>query len=448
MVCNRVYKHCFNDGILTDDRVIAVWDSSCSVIKKSILCEIARWGDERGQVYGYEHWKKVCREVRDDLVGRSSKLVAALKKSGMYPKIEPPIFKAGDKLISTRIYNCPENENLKISFPMPGNGIIYYTTDGTDPRAWDLSGHVSATAIEAPGQLVTIPIGHMMTVKARIKDADEWSPLHELKVIPEESSSIVINEINYDSSPNFDPEDWVEIYNNSDTDISLAGWTLKDSDDSHIFQFNKNTVLDKGSFLVLCRDTTAFKSLFENIVNVAGNIDFKFGNSGDIIRIFDNGNKLVDSVYYENNSPWPTKAAGRGATLELLNPNYDNSQFESWQTGRAHGTPGMQNDSNLMTTVKNSAGGPNTPDTFKLWQNYPNPFNPMTHIKYSVSMPGIVTLKVYNIQGQLVDTLVDEYQRPGVHSVTWSAQGRGSGIYLCRLKSKKYSATKKLTAVK
>ena len=45
---DRVYQHCFNDGILSDERVIAVWDSSCKVIEKSILCEIARWGDERG----------------------------------------------------------------------------------------------------------------------------------------------------------------------------------------------------------------------------------------------------------------------------------------------------------------------------------------------------------------------------------------------------------------
>jgi len=445
---DRVYKHCFNKGILTDDRIIAVWDSSCKVIEKSIFCEIARWGDERGQVYGYEHWKKECKGVRDDLAGRSGELVAALKKSGMYPVIDPPIFKVGSSLISTDVFHGAENIILKISFPMPGSGKIYYTTDGSDPRTWDLTAHVSDTAIEATSQLALVSTSRTMTIKARIKSSDAWSPLHQLKVIPGKSSTVVINEINYDSSPGFNPEDWVEVYNNIQSDISLAGWTLKDAYDSHIFQFNVNTVLKGGSFLVICRDTTAFKSFFENDVNVVGNVDFKFGNSGDIVRIFDDSNNLVDSVYYENKAPWPIGAAGNGATLELLNPDYDNSQVESWQSGKSYGTPGRKNDVYSTTDIKNSTDVQYSPDTFKLWQNYPNPFNPTTHIKYSVAKPGVVSLKIYNIQGQLVEKLVDKYQLPGVYYVAWSAKGRGSGIYLCQLRSKSFTATRKLTAIK
>ena len=55
---DRIYKHCFNGGILTNERVTAIWDSSCNVISKSMFAEIARWGDERGEVYGHDHWER------------------------------------------------------------------------------------------------------------------------------------------------------------------------------------------------------------------------------------------------------------------------------------------------------------------------------------------------------------------------------------------------------
>ena len=76
------------------------------------------------------------------------------------------------------------------------------------------------------------------------------------------------------------------------------------------------------------------------------------------------------------------------------------------------------------------------PSTFELGQNYPNPFNSTTSIQYSVigdqSQPH-VTLKIYNLLGQEVETLVDEVQEPGYYTVTWDASNMSSGIYFYRL---------------
>ncbi len=94
-----------------------------------------------------------------------------------------------------------------------------------------------------------------------------------------------------------------------------------------------------------------------------------------------------------------------------------------------------------------------TPSTFSLYQNYPNPFNPTTVISYD--LPGIsyVTLKIYDILGRNVTTLVSANQSAGSHSITFTGRGLPSGVYFYRLSAaggdgNLYTATKKLVLMK
>ena len=77
-------------------------------------------------------------------------------------------------------------------------------------------------------------------------------------------------------------------------------------------------------------------------------------------------------------------------------------------------------------------------------QNFPNPFNPSTRIRFRVATSGFVTVQISNLLGQQVATLVSEYKTPGEYEVQWSSRDNASGLYLCRLRSGNFVATRKL----
>jgi hypothetical protein len=92
------------------------------------------------------------------------------------------------------------------------------------------------------------------------------------------------------------------------------------------------------------------------------------------------------------------------------------------------------------------------PAAFALSQNYPNPFNPSTVISYSLEKAGMVSLRVYNMLGQEVATLVNGPQEAGVYTVSFNTSkgtlGLSSGVYLYRLEAGSFISTKKLVLMK
>jgi hypothetical protein len=89
-----------------------------------------------------------------------------------------------------------------------------------------------------------------------------------------------------------------------------------------------------------------------------------------------------------------------------------------------------------------------TPTEYGLDQNYPNPFNPATTINYQLPEKNHVSLKVYDILGNLVSTLVDQQMDAGYHSISWDASQLASGIYIYRIISGSFVSTKKMILMK
>ncbi len=105
-----------------------------------------------------------------------------------------------------------------------------------------------------------------------------------------------------------------------------------------------------------------------------------------------------------------------------------------------------------IVTLTNPSGVSDGQDSFPssavLHQNYPNPFNPSTAISYQLSANSFVTLKVFDVSGREVATLVNGRQNAGTHQVTFDAAGLTSGTYFCRLKAGSFVQTRKMALVR
>jgi predicted outer membrane repeat protein len=137
---------------------------------------------------------------------------------------------------------------------------------------------------------------------------------------------------------------------------------------------------------------------------------------------------------------------------ELVWDNPEDGQTYWWRV-KAFDTQGNETFSNqtwsfhyMSLTV--SGQDVLVPREFALHQNYPNPFNPTTMIRYDMKHTGLVSVKVYDILGREVATLVHAIVPAGFHKVTWNAANLPSGIYVCRMEAPGFAFARKLLLIK
>lgn len=105
----------------------------------------------------------------------------------------------------------------------------------------------------------------------------------------------------------------------------------------------------------------------------------------------------------------------------------------------------VQNNSNVpKTSLAKESLFESVPTEYSLKQNYPNPFNPSTTIEYQLPVDGFVSLKIFDLLGSEITTLVNEFKSKGRYSITFDASNLASGLYIYQLKSNNFSAIKKM----
>ena len=287
-------------------------------------------------------------------------------------------------------------------------------------------------SVESASDSVEIYVGGTLNLHAKFQKKSDFK-------------DIVINEINYNSNSEFDTKDWIELFNNSDQQIDISNWIFSDEIDTNRFEIPENTTIQPKDYLVISNDTTEFLKYFSDVNKIVGNFNFNISNGGELLRLYDNNNELIDSVRYDDESPWTTIPDGSGSTLELLNPGFDNSKYSNWRSSNGNGTPGKQN-SNFITSVIEEKE--EIPVKFELFQNYPNPFNPSTKIRFTLPKKAEVTLDIYNVIGEKVEELLNSTLNSGVHEIEFSNSKLASGIYYYKLKSGDFVKIKKMILLK
>ena len=296
-------------------------------------------------------------------------------------------------------------------------------------------------------------------VRARDSDAIIYEPRkaereffeYSIGSVPFSGSVPTINEINYNSSDTFDPEDWVEIYNPTDSIFDMSNWYFRDQGqvgDDHIFTIPVGTLLEPNEYIILCRDTIDFISHFPNVDSYMGDLGFGLSGGGELIRLYNNDGILIDSLTYDDDDPWPPEPDGEGPTLELINPFSDNAIYSNWTASLGNGTPGSQN-SNYLGSIDNNS----IVEDYRLYQNYPNPFNPMTKIMYYIPKRSEISLTIYDAIGREIRLLDKGNKDFGYHILEWDSKDNygnnvSAGIYLYQLRTEGFIKNNKMILIK
>ena len=202
LLADRIQKLFFDDGLLTPQSVADRYRARTTEIEQAILCESARWGDYRRDVHQRDsdndlytpdkHWAK----TRDWMFQtyfppRTDLVVNQLRMSGLYPWVNAPEFTEKGGLIL--------NE-LELGMYSSSHGTIYYTVNGTDPRA--TGGGIRSNGVYSYQSAIKIKGNG--TVKARVKDGLRWSALTEATfVYPDSTLLITANNGKREGNGNF-----------------------------------------------------------------------------------------------------------------------------------------------------------------------------------------------------------------------------------------------------
>lgn len=174
---------------------------------------------------------------------------------------------------------------------------------------------------------------------------------------------------------------------------------------------------------------------------------------------YDKGGIADLMVKFDRSAVEKVVPVGDKVTITISGQLSDGKKFEGTDTIRVISPSTLvDNESDIESTKPENFPEPSAVQFYQmapgqrvnaLGQNYPNPFNPATTIEYSIAQDCQVTLKLYNVAGQLVATLIDEWQTAGPHKVVFDAGDKLSrGIYYYQLKAGNFVGTKKMVVLK
>lgn len=328
-LADRMYRHLFNDGPLADANSQARWLSLNQEIEQAIVGESARWGDTRFETpLTQEDWFKARDDVLRQMEGNAAKLIALAREAGYYPKIDPPAFSQPGGQIAPGF-------TLTMTGVSPGQGAIFYTTNGSDPRQ-PVTGAIAPAASIYRAPLVLAGATHL---KARIFRGGVWSALHEASFTIEDeiNSRLQITEIMYNPIGGDDYE-FIELKNIGSIELNLSRLSFTEG---IRFTFPPNAApLAPHQPLVLVRNPAAFARRYPG-VPIGGVYEGQFSNKGETISLKDAHGQIIVSLKYDDENGWPVSADGWGDSLVIVDEGQDPNDPANWRAStNPNGWPG------------------------------------------------------------------------------------------------------------
>jgi hypothetical protein len=248
--------------------------------------------------------------------------------AGLYPQLNAPAFSPHGGLV-------PPAYSLVLTNPNP-SGIIYFTTDGSDPRVW--GGELAPAAQVSSGPLV---LTNAVFIRTRIRDGASWSALEEATFyVVQDFSGLAVTEIMYNPQPGAFPGDdyeFLELKNTGSDLLDLSGLQFTRGIS---FQFTNGTRLAPGAFFVLARNPAAFAARYPG-VPIKGLYAGRLDNGGENITLQHVLGTNVFSFAYDNAVPWPITPDGYGFSLVRASVAGAPDLASSWRpSSNANGSPG------------------------------------------------------------------------------------------------------------
>lgn len=373
LVADRLYRHLEqSQGVLTPAACTQRYTDLANFVDLAIIGESARWGAYAQKIYpqinftapnkalpAYLHsrtmpaadsdpnndtteaQRKNWTQVRNAKLStycpqRTGVVINQYVQNGWYQTtLKAPTFSQEGGAVA-QDYGLTIDNSIN-----NGNGVIYYTLDGVDPRK--AGGAVAPEALDG-ADLATVTIRQVTTVRARVFANGAWSPLHEATFYPPQPlDNLVINEIHYHPTApvtvDGDVFEFIELYNKGTSPLRLDNVYFSRG---FTYHFPPGTTLAAGAYFVLSPDAQQFKARYGFDPNgvMRGNLS----NSGEAIELRDAVGTVLDFVDYLDLAPWPLAPDGTGPSLALINPELDNAVAGNWAPSTAaHGTPGQPN---------------------------------------------------------------------------------------------------------
>ncbi|MFN8457499.1 MAG: lamin tail domain-containing protein [Anaerolineae bacterium] len=338
LLADRVYRHLFNNGALTDANAQARWLRLANEVEPAIVAESARWGDARYDApITPDDWRRARDHVLAQIEGNGAKLIGQLQELGYYPALEPPTFNQQGGLVekgfTVSLTPLPSREGLGEG----RNSTIYYTTDGSDPRQ-AVSGAAAPTALIYHDPLV---LTATTQVKARSRAEDgAWSALNEatFKVV-EQKSQLALTEFMYNPLGGNDYE-FIELKNVGEGELHLAGMYFEDGL-SYTFPPGVPP-LAAGQYLVLVHNPTAFAGRYPEVA-IGGVYQGKLSNQGEKLTLRAANGQVLLALDYDDENGWPLSPDGRGDSLVIIDPQADPANPQNWRASfNLYGSPGRE----------------------------------------------------------------------------------------------------------